>query len=501
MKLLKRVSSFIAAFAMMTTMGATAFAKENSVNSLPDQTTERKLVIHKYAPADESDSRGDGTAQTIPDTKKPLANVEFSIYKVAEIKDASIGEKPTSDDITKYAVHDNLVTTVKTDEKGEAAFLPSKVDGKYVDYVYLVVEKDNAAVSKKADPFYVSVPYTNPEGNGWLYTVNVYPKNNIKTETKVDKDVKVIGNKHQGVKVGEEFDWIIRGSVPTDLYQQDSKGNDVYAKLYKFTDTLDARLDYVGVELRVYGKDAKETVIPAADYTVNNTTNNDESHTLVITLKNEAMKFVAEKAVLGSDESEIRAYVKSKVNEKAQMGVDIENDVTLDYTNSTGVVFLPVTPDRKPEVHTGGLRIEKVDATDSNIKLKGAEFKIAKTEEDAKNGVFMKDAFGKEIVIVTDENGKGEYKGLAYDKETGTKYYLVETKAPSGYRLLGKDSYITVTVNEQSYNEVKKIVIPNSKKFLLPKTGGRTAALLIGIGVTSIIAAFALKKSQKKTVK
>ncbi|MGM9893475.1 MAG: hypothetical protein ACI31P_03930, partial [Ligilactobacillus ruminis] len=53
----------------------------------------------------------------------------------------------------------------------------------------------------------------------------VYPKNNIKTETKVDKDVKVIGNKHQGVKVGEEFDWIIRGSVPTDLYQKDSKGN------------------------------------------------------------------------------------------------------------------------------------------------------------------------------------------------------------------------------------------------------------------------------------
>ena len=66
----------------------------------------------------------------------------------------------------------------------------------------------------------------------------------------------------------------------------------------------------------------------------------------------------------------------------------------------------------------GSIAIEKVDSEDSEIKLKGAEFKVLNSD-------------GEEVGnIVTGEDGKGSLGSLAYGE-----YTVIETKAPDGYEL------------------------------------------------------------------
>ncbi|WP_099329130.1 SpaA isopeptide-forming pilin-related protein [Clostridium paraputrificum] len=89
----------------------------------------------------------------------------------------------------------------------------------------------------------------------------------------------------------------------------------------------------------------------------------------------------------------------------------------------------------------GSISIEKVDSKDSEIKLKGAEFKVLNSD-------------GEEVGnIVTGEDGKGSLGNLPYGE-----YTLMETKAPDGYKL----SLDLIVVEVNSETEVYK-TITNTK--------------------------------------
>ena len=69
------------------------------------------------------------------------------------------------------------------------------------------------------------------------------------------------------------------------------------------------------------------------------------------------------------------------------------NTATLEYTNNIsedGVELSTTTITDSAEVHTGAVSIEKIEKGNVDNKLSGAKFKIATTEENAKNGVFVK---------------------------------------------------------------------------------------------------------------
>ncbi|MDB2108074.1 SpaA isopeptide-forming pilin-related protein [Clostridium paraputrificum] len=87
-------------------------------------------------------------------------------------------------------------------------------------------------------------------------------------------------------------------------------------------------------------------------------------------------------------------------------------DVTIDSNGQTiGLTF-------KNSKLLGSIAIEKVDSEDSEIKLKGAEFKVLNSD-------------GEEVGnIVTGEDGKGSLGSLPYGE-----YTVIETKAPDGYEL------------------------------------------------------------------
>lgn len=94
---------------------------------------------------------------------------QIQLYLAAELEDALFGRVPISSVPTEEEVwaacrEENRALTLKTDPKGEA-----KVDfsqRKLPDGVYLVMGDGFA-------PFYICVPA--PEGDGWAYTVDVYP--------------------------------------------------------------------------------------------------------------------------------------------------------------------------------------------------------------------------------------------------------------------------------------------------------------------------------------
>lgn len=108
----------------------------------------------------------------------PISDITFNVYKVTPNDGETINDTPTAEEITRFAVPENLMGTMVTDITGYAALkLPS-------DGIYLVVEEHNAEkVKAPADPFYITIPWAveeEVEGEKivkYYDVVEVYPKN------------------------------------------------------------------------------------------------------------------------------------------------------------------------------------------------------------------------------------------------------------------------------------------------------------------------------------
>ena len=157
-----------------------------------------------------------------------------------------------------------------------------------------------------------------------------------------------------------------------------------------------------------------------------------------------------------------------------------------------------------PKVYTGGTGILKLDSA-SGEALKDASFKIARdatpaeisagkavaltVEDEEKQVVFVTfytdDALTNPVQEhTTGEDGKILMYGLAY----GT-YYILETKAPSGYNLLTEP--VTVEIDADSHQEEELVKVYNTK-FLLPETGGIGTGIFTAFGVIFMGSAFVL---------
>ena len=447
--------------------------------------------------------------------KTPLANISFSIYQVAAMADIENGtvvlsQQPTAEELAQYQVEERLVTTLTTDAGGFATY--NFTENGQPDGVYLVVEQPNDAVTAPVDPFYVAVPGTAADGDGWEYTVNIYPKNDVETGPEVDKDVTSIGQESDTADVGDAITWIIRGGVPQGIAS---------GIRYTITDTLDDRLTYTSgsVVVKLYTKAGTEVELTKdTHYTVAETTAQDQAGNTVdqftVSLTAEGMAWVAQNLGDGDKTPEIRVYFQTVLNEHAGLGEEIPNQAKLEYENATGMDFEDESD--QPEVHTGGLNLRKVDAS-TGTPLSGAAFQIAR---DASRAELADESVAKETLVVngvehtvvfvdfyptqtlsgekvyeaaSGSDGTIRMYGLAY----GT-YYLVETKAPADYNLLSAP--VEVTINASSHLDTSVVTVKNSK-FLLPETGGMgttlfTVAGLVTIGGASVLLLASRKKKE-----
>lgn len=196
------------------------------------------------------------------------------------------------------------------------------------------------------------------------------------------------------------------------------------------------------------------------------------------------------------------------------------------------------TSEENPEYYDGGFDIEKTD--EGSKVLKGAEFHIATSKENADLKTYLASdgksyklnedgsttpELPKDVYFVTatsDEHGKAEFNGLALNWFTDTdgdgkqdpsnpaektwdkdkiekKYWVVETKAPSGYELIKDPKEVTVTLGSADDTNIE-LTIVNKKKTDLPFTGGTGTMLIIIIAIGAITigtAAIAIDKKRR----
>ena len=133
----------------------------------------------------------------------------------------------------------------------------------------------------------------------------------------------------------------------------------------------------------------------------------------------------------------------------------------------------------------GTITVNKVDKTDSSIKLEGATFRLEKLD-DTNNVDSTFEAIDKD----TNEQGQAIFENL----DVG-KYKLTEVKAPEGYELTNEVVDVEVTKAERDVN----VTASDRMKIVLPATGKINYSLIIsGIGLIAITTAFVLKKKEKK---
>ncbi|WP_121640287.1 SpaH/EbpB family LPXTG-anchored major pilin [Virgibacillus sp. Bac330] len=179
-----------------------------------------------------------------------------------------------------------------------------------------------------------------------------------------------------------------------------------------------------------------------------------------------------------------------------------------DKPTEPGEPIEPPSPEEPPVVvpTEGGLEVIKVDASDNNVKLKGAEFKLTDMDgnviDTSNAGTVVEvngDVFnGKLENLATGEDGTFSITGL-----TPGTYQLHETKAPTytteegeekPYRLLSKPVEVKVENNKDLSYEVE-----NSKSLWeLPTTGGIGTIIFTLIGLTLMGMALALYFRRRK---
>lgn len=202
MKRMKKILTGFLTLAMtLSMMTMTAFAAESSTTGtateMPTINTRKKvsLTIHKYEYNGDMTTRTPGTGSAedennVPtaDGAKPLKDVQFTVWKVADLADyygtddAALPKveefmltgKGNGAALSKGGVPIDRTAVGVTDDQGKITFEGENI----TQGLYYVSETDAPAnVTAKAAPFLVSLPMTNADGDDWIYEVHVFPKN------------------------------------------------------------------------------------------------------------------------------------------------------------------------------------------------------------------------------------------------------------------------------------------------------------------------------------
>lgn len=318
--------------------------------------------------------------------------------------------------------------------------------------LYLIVESYVPEdVTCTTDPFFAQLPFTDADGEEWLYDLNVYPKNQTGNPT-IDKLVKsdetgAVYDDIATASVGDTLDYQLAVKVPTITSDA--------TKLTKFdlVDTISAGLAYNNdAKVAVYSNEeaAKSGNADSADGIfgegdVPAATISYEDGTVSVKFEGDALAYLNTL----SDKYITVLYTCDVTNDAILGDVGNDNDVTLTWTR-TNEVYSNTIED-KAFVYTYGLNLKKTFSDESGDFNK-VHFVMENTtdgyyltaEKSTTDGVYY--VTGKtdsqENAAVFTPNAEGNLQIIGMEADT---YTLVETDTDTGYSLLKEP--ITIVIN------------------------------------------------------
>lgn len=441
-------------------------------------------------------TNADGTEWLYDVHSYPKNQTSYSDVKILK-KDLSTGNALANaefrlDESTNGSTYQTKIATVKSGGNGmiEIASLDSS------KFYRLVETKAPSAeyilVRDVTTPFYI-----NADGQmitGWTTVSNSKPvggkvvlNNTLELSNEKPAIHKYVLSGSKGTegidttkKIGDTVNWKIKTSIPS--LREDLE----VMKVYKITDTMTKGLSYKTASLML---DDTKQLVANTDYTVSQSG-------LIVTFD------IKPSSLIGYNEVEV--YFDTILNNEAAIATDIPNTSTLEYSNKSNSTY--TIESEQPTVHTGEYKFKKKDSQGNPIK--GAQFAVYATEEDAKNGT--------NAIMTAESNDDGivDFKGLAYgsfsrtaaQKATGgvdngsTDYWINEIKTGNGYNLL-KDP-VKITVNKSSGDDTKTFPVINTDTPKLTPTGGAAFGVIIAIAGLAVLAAAIIwisRKQKKKT--
>ncbi|MDE1565609.1 SpaH/EbpB family LPXTG-anchored major pilin [Actinotignum sanguinis] len=413
------ITALLGAAGLVLAPGAHAVPGAEDALGNPNLNKTGSITVHKYEnPAWGKEANGQLIAD-VPPTAKSMDGVEFILQKVTGVdltkpEDWKKISQLQYNENTKKVTYNGEDVAVETNETkkttadgGVAAFTGLKAG------VYLVREGSTGThkVIKKAQPFFVSIPFPSKVNNKaeWIYDIHAYPKNTVSDDgTKTLKD-------EAAKKVGDDVKWEIKYEVPA-LGVNAQGVQETYTKV-GIEDLLDPHLKYVSAKVTL----GTEVLTENTDYTVTlapeTKADDDVAERQKVTIQLSTARLATVQAG-----QEFKVELTTKITGLPEGG-EIPNSfgpLVNDYNPGTETT----TSDRPVKV--GDLLVLKRDK-DNQKPLKDAEFAVYETREDATAGQ------NAVATATSDANGEIRFVGLVLGNADQKTFYLKETKAPAGY--------------------------------------------------------------------
>lgn len=458
------------------------------------------------------------TALGLQESDKVVENNK-TYYRMSTLDAAIRGHKNQAIDLVKKATgnHEAPTTnngTVKfSDLSLEKLYLFAEIDASAAKKL----DGTAVAVTKVSVPFFVSLPFTDANGNS-VTDIYAYPKNstgNVDIDKKIDSvGTSAINGKQANANIGDEIIYKVTYSVPVP--------ENGLTEL-KIVDTMDKGLTFTNNASNITVKDDKVEATGTEKELTYNTdyeVSLDETNNKVTINFNKYLNSLQKNST-----EEFTITYKVKLNESAVLGqAGNKNKVELVYTNhgETDSKTKTPDPDKEVKVFTYGIDLLK-KGEGTNKVLKGVEFTLTDNTDKAVN-VKKNDSNtfytpgGSSNTVTTDDQGKIYIRGL----KPGT-YKLIETKTNAGYVLLKNPVVIVITQtnaetgaatatvgdkavtmnsdqnNKDSATAEVPLTVVNSTGFNLPATGGRGIALFTIAGIAIVAAAGSLLFMRKRS--
>lgn len=464
---------------------------------------------------------GDINTESVNGNVKLLYDIPPALESALSLSDSRGDHKHTSDELNKALANTladntagkNTIEDYIASASGSTRMPLTKADGTTSATglqvgLYLFVEtKVPANVHTTVDPFFISLPMTDNEGDDWFYDVDVYPKNqtNIPDLDKMVRqhdDAALYGKaEYADIATGSEgdvMDYIFVSHLPKIT------SGSTYLTQYTFVDKMDKGLTY-NKDAAIYFYNNE------ADARANNTANaiktwshgssafeetyegaNSDYNQMTVAPTAAGLKeidpslsqcwlVVAYSATVNSDATPVLGDAGNT------------NDVKLTWKR-TSMDYIDTLEDRC-RVYTFGLNIKK-EFTDS--KTKGDPTKVnfvLKNETDGHYITAKKTEDG--IYYVTDAaKGANEEEGTVFSPDGSGKliingleantYVLTETHTSAGYSLLKEPITIDIkctvddfTPSQTTLYDIKDIT-GNAHKNMIEAAGERASATVDG---------------------